>query len=463
MTAERSTTLPESWYFLGVGGAGMNALALHLLGKGKKVFGYDRSRSESCLNLEKAGAKIEYEPRENEELDGSWGIVFSPAVPQTHPVFQQADRLGLPVFKRAELLGLLSKGKRVIGVAGTHGKTTICAMAAHFMRSCGLSVTAFVGGYSLNLNGHYAAGDSDWWLVEADEFDRSFLQLEPELAVVSAIDADHLDVYGTHEEMVISFQLFVEQIQDGGLLVLPEQIAGSFKPKKEIELKKLSLDIKGDMRLNLRETSAAGQLFNFSSANRSLDALLLRVPGVHNLMNMGLALSVGIEALVRSGLEVNLASVREAVSGYNGVKRRWEVLADGADRTVILDYAHHPKEIDAVLQTARETFPDREVVAVFQPHLYSRTRDLATEFAQSLSAADRIYLTHIYAAREEPIEGVTCEIIYRSLGQHKPKSILNLNQVIGTLDREISQPSVVLLLGAGDIDQLALHYKNHQL
>ena len=450
-----TAALPRRWYFLGIGGAGMNPLAIHLLQSGCEVAGYDRSPSPSCQYLESLGIAIDYQARKVSGLGDGWGVVYSPAVGSDHPVFEQAFDEGLPVLKRAELLGRLSQGKRVIAVAGTHGKTSIGAMLTHLLSSMGLSVTALIGGYSLNLNGHYVAGTSDWWVLEADEFDRSFHQLSPELAVVTSIDADHLDIYSTEANLQDAFQQFVNQIRPGGFLLMHEALKGRIYAPNQVHSIDYGQAQNSSVRYLRLHQIGWCQQFKWYGQRTTLEAVELAVPGQHNLENMVAALALAEEVWNRIDEPIPLLKAWEAVKSYLGVRRRWEVLVDRKDLVIILDYAHHPEEIRAVIATARTILPDWSLEVIFQPHLFSRTQQLAAQFAQALSAADRLYLTHIYPAREEPVAGVTCEIITPFLRQELPCSILNLNQIIEAVAAVDSRPRIVLVLGAGNIDQLA--------
>jgi UDP-N-acetylmuramate--alanine ligase len=447
--------MPSSWFFLGIGGAGMNPLARHLHQAGFRVAGYDSTPSSACQQLEALGIPITYDIERANELDSNWGVVFTPAVEVSHPVFEQALDLGLPVLKRAELLGQLSRTKRVVAVAGTHGKTSISAMLTHLLTATGMSVTAFIGGHSLNAEGHYRYGTSDWWVIEADEFDRSFHHLRPELAVLTSIDPDHLDIYGSEETLLEAFQQFVELIQPGGYLLQHESLRGRILTPYNVQAAFYGSAPANSIRFRKIGQQGWVQRFKWDSPRSTLESAELAVPGQHNLDNMAAALALAEEIWYRQEQKFPLALASEGIWTYRGVRRRWEVLVEKSDLVVVLDYAHHPEEIRAAIATARALFPKWQVEVVFQPHLYSRTQQLAAQFAQALSAADRLYLTHIYPAREEPISGVTCEIITPYLRQELPRSILNLNQVLDAVAAANTAPRILLVLGAGDIDQLA--------
>lgn len=427
---------------LGIGGIGMSALARFLHRRGKTVTGYDRTATPLTAELEAEGIRIRYAPHTG-MLDGADLLVYTPAVPRSHPEFALAEQAGIPVVKRAEVLGMISRAYKTVAVAGTHGKTSTTGLITHLLRECGIDCTGFVGGITNNYNTNYVHGESEWMVVEADEFDRSFLQLSPDIAVITSMDADHLDIYGSAGELKKTFKAFAGQVKEGGTLFLQHS------------LPEITLD--GNRRVwrygvgggycksdNLVHRGL-GVNFDFRAGVMHFDNLRLNLPGNYNVENATAAVSVAMalgapEEKIRMGLET-----------FTGIKRRFDIRYRSEEVVHIDDYAHHPREISALLAAVRDMLPRHKLIAVFQPHLYSRTQDFHEGFAEALSEADSVVLLSIYPAREEPIEGVSSQMIYDLLTVEE-KGLTDLDGLTNELKKHKTRPSVVLTIGAGDID-----------
>lgn len=425
-------------YFLGIGGIGMSALAHYFHREGKKVLGYDRSQSIVTKGLEDEGMTLFYilDPTHIQGVDM---MIYTPAISQDNVEYQAALEAGIPILKRSQILGLISENYRTLAVAGTHGKTTTSSMLAHLLRHTGVDCTAFLGGISRNLAGNFAYGESDWLVVEADEFDRSFLTLNPESAIITSMDPDHLDIYGTPEEMADNYRAFARlskrllvhhSLQDRGWT-------------QEVQTFGIN---EGDFQAQNLRYGDLETVFDFVSAERQLEGIRLPFPGQHNVLNMVAAMVLALEA--GAGLSV----LREAVNSFAGIYRRFEQQYHTEQLTYIDDYAHHPTEIAAAMDTARRLFPDRQLVVVFQPHLFSRTRDFAEGFSAELAKADALLLMDIYPAREEPIEGVNSEMLLESMPLAN-KRIVPRRDITKVLETVIEMPTILLSLGAGDIDR----------
>ena len=435
-------------YFLGIGGMGMSALAWFFHQKGKQVSGYDLNETSVTQALKQAGINV-YRHADPAHLSGQECIIFTPALPSDHPELAAARALGLPLFKRSEILGLLSQDYDTLAVAGTHGKTTTSAMLTHLMRSCGISATAFLGGISHNLQSNYVHGDSRYAVMEADEYDRSFLTLSPTLAIITALEADHLDVYGTEEELEKTYMQFASQTASEQPLLIHESLE-SYPWRKSC----LTYGIeKGDFQAQNVTHSGLSAAFNFVGAGVSLEGIQLPLPGKHNVNNMVGALAMG------HILGIDITCMGKAVGSFSGIYRRFDIQVEGEQVAYIDDYAHHPTEVEAAIQTAKELFPERKLTVIFQPHLYSRTQDLAGGFAQSLDTADQVLLLPIYPAREVPIPGVSSQLIEQHMEAARV-AIIKKEDIGTTLTDWVSTPGVILSLGAGDIDKEVQKIKN---
>ncbi len=430
----------DSIYFIGIGGIGMSAIARYCALRGKKVKGYDRTESVVTKGLENEGIEIFY-TLDSTHIIGHDLVIFTPAISRDNEEYSAALSNGVPLIKRSEALGMISSDYRTLAVAGTHGKTTTSTMLTHVLKTCGMDCTAFLGGISRNLSSNFSFGKSDLMVVEADEYDRSFMTLNPFRAVITSLDADHLDIYGTEEEMRTTFFQFADLIADEGTLLVHESVEHAKWRKKCLTY---GID-RGDFRAeNLRFGSLTTE-FDFIAEGIRLENLRLQMPGYHNVSNMTAALAV---AHLEGG---SPSAMRKAVDSFAGIYRRFEVHHHSDRLTYIDDYAHHPSELEAAIQTSRSMFPDRQILVVFQPHLYTRTRDFASGFAEALSLADVALLMPIYPAREVPIEGVTAEMIVQQVAS--TSAGISRKMLTQKLTEYLELPTVVMSLGAGDIDK----------
>ena len=440
-------------YFLGIGGIGMSALARYFLHEGCRVAGYDRTRSHLTDQLTAEGADIHYEDDVRLIPEGFLDpartiVVYTPAVPHDHGEYTYFRDHGFRIEKRSQMLGHLSEGKYVMAVAGTHGKTTTSTLIAWLNRALTGGGSAFLGGISKNFDGNLVLGDGKRLAVEADEFDRSFLRLYPDVAVVTSADADHLDIYGTHEAVKEAFAQFIRQIRPDGYLIIKQGL-DLVIDNAEITVYRYAYDTPCDFYARNVELVGGGHYrYDIVTPSGAIEGCTLGVPGWVNIEN-----SVGAVAAVWCaahfvGQELDADRVREALASFSGVKRRFEFYVNTPKQVYMDDYAHHPRELAATLTSVRKMFPGRRITALFQPHLYTRTRDLYPEFAEALSHADEVVLLPIYPAREEPIEGITSQIIADRVTV--PCRIVDrehLAETVAAMDTD-----VVISFGAGNID-----------
>lgn len=439
----------DSIYFLGIGGIGMSALARYFLFKGYRVAGYDRTASHITDALSAEGAEICFD--ESPALIPDYCkspentlVVYTPAVPESHAGFSFFRENGFEIVKRAKLLGMITRNSRALCVAGTHGKTTTSSMLAHILDSAPDSCNAFLGGILKNCNSNLMLSDRcDLTVIEADEYDRSFLQLSPYMAVITAADPDHLDIYGTEEEYLKGFADFTSLIRPGGVLLMRSGV--KVKPRCAEGVRVFSFgDAGSDFYAENIRVGNGRILFDFVAPDRVIRDVELGVPVRINVYNAVAAMAV---ALLNG---VDDAVIRDGVASFRGVERRFDFWIK-SDRVVLLDdYAHHPDEVRASLQSVRELYPDKHITVIFYPHLYSRTRDFAPQFAEALSLADRVILLPIYPAREAPIEGVSSKIIQDALtcpeSEICPKERLLERIHDGSFE-------VLMTMGAGDVDR----------
>lgn len=438
-------------YFIGIGGIGMSALARWFRHYGCTVAGYDRTRTTLTEQLEQEGIAVHYDddvaliPKAFREPQDCL-VVYTPAVPADHKEMIFFRTSGFAELKRSQVLGRITQDLFTIGISGTHGKTTTSSMTAHLLTVAGKNCTAFLGGITQNYGTNLLLGketrtDDTLVVAEADEFDRSFLTLYPNVAVITSMDADHLDIYGTHDEIKKSFHDFAQQIKNDGVLIvkrgLPLQIP------EHVHAYTYAQGTEADFWSDNIRIQAPYFIFDLHTPNGVLRDLQVQVPGFHNVENATAAAAVALL------LGISQNSIRDGLKTYLGVKRRFEYIHRGESTIYIDDYAHHPAEVEAFLKSVKALYPDRQVTAVFQPHLYTRTRDFATEFAESLSLADEVFLLEIYPAREQPIEGVTSEIIFNEIRSPK-KQLCRKSELMQVLSRK--QPDVLVTMGAGDID-----------
>ncbi|WP_273017093.1 UDP-N-acetylmuramate--L-alanine ligase [Leeuwenhoekiella blandensis] len=428
-------------YFIGIGGIGMSALARYFHAAGKKVAGYDKTPSQITKSLEELGIVISYQdtseaiPAEFKVLDKTL-VVYTPAVPKTHKAYQFYLTEGFQIKKRAEVLGWLTQEKFCLAVAGTHGKTTTSAMLGHLMAFCELPVTAFLGGIAENYQSNLIQQGEEIVVVEADEFDRSFMQLYPNIAAITSMDADHLDIYGDAEALQKSFRDFAAQVKEDGVLFV----------KNGLPLDGITVGIEDDSAyaaLNIKIENGAYH-FDLKHPDGLIEDLVLNLPGRHNLSNATTALAMALHY----GCPAD--KLAKALFAFKGVNRRFTYRIKKANEVLIDDYAHHPAEINAVHSAVREMYPNKRVLAVFQPHLFSRTRDFMEEFAASLAQFDELLLLDIYPAREEPIEDVTSEKLLELIPLTR-KEVISKAQLEEKL--QASKATVKVMMGAGDIGE----------
>lgn len=439
----------QSVYFIGAGGIGMSALERYFLSRGMVVAGYDRTSSELTSHLIEEGAQIHFE--ENVELipqackdPSTTMVVYTPAIPATHKELLYFVERGFDIHKRAQVLGAITRSSRGLCVAGTHGKTTTSTMTAHLLHQSHVGCTAFLGGISQNYGTNLLLSkESDLVVIEADEFDRSFHYLSPYMAVVTATDPDHLDIYGTKEAYLESFRKFTTLIQPGGCLILHEGL--EMRPDVPGGVRTYTYAREsGDFHAENIRIGGGEILFDFVSPMETVRDIRLGVPVSINIDN-------GIAALALAQLNgVTPEELRAGMASYRGVERRFDFKIRTPERAFLTDYAHHPAEIRQSALSIRELYKDKKITALFQPHLYTRTRDFYADFARSLSLFDEVILTEIYPARELPIEGVTSQLIYDRLAPGVEKTLCRKADVPALI--RAKRPEVLVLLGAGDLD-----------
>lgn len=433
-------------YLIGIGGIGMSALARYFKECGLKVSGYDRTETTLTRQLVQEGIAITFEENEN-RVDAEAGLViYTPAIPAHNAILRWYRSNSYLLLKRSEVLQEITRGKRCIAVAGTHGKTTITTLIAHLLRTGNIGGYAFLGGISVNYNTNYwKTGEETIVVVEADEYDRSFLKLTPEIAVITAMDADHLDIYGTVDALKQAYIDFTGKISAQGALWFKHGLPGN----RFLTTTRFSYSMQNDAADAWAENIQiveGGYTFDWKSKRGAvIEGLNLNLGGMHNVENAVVAIAVALQ------MKVKPVAVKEAIASFRGVKRRFEYILKTKAIIYIDDYAHHPRELEALIKSAKQLFPKRKCTIAFQPHLYSRTRDLASGFADSLNLADEVILLPIYPAREEPIPGVTSELI-RSKMANKTCTILSKEGLL----KFVKEAPLDLLItaGAGNIDQL---------
>ena len=446
---------PQKIYFAGAGGIGMAALERYFLSKGYRVAGYDRTETELTRQLAKEGVEITYNdtveaiPADFRDCPQQVQVVYTPALPSDHPQLSYFRSQGYPVLKRSQVLGLITKGSKSLCFAGTHGKTTTSSMAAHLLNTSPVGCNAFLGGILRNYNSNLLlSATSPYSVVEADEYDRSFHQLAPYIAVINATDPDHLDIYGTEEAYLESFAHFTELIRPDGFLLLHTGLKLKPRPGKGVRTYTFGRN-DGDFHAKNIRYSQGSILFDLVTPWNTITDLS---PGIPVDINIDNAIAA-IAAVLLTGEQITDQTIRQAMSTFKGPKRRFEFWLkqtgqNGKPQVIVDDYAHHPDEIRASIRSIRALYPESKLTVVFQPHLFSRTRDFATEFAQSLSGADSVILLPIYPAREEPIPGISSETILNQI-DNANKMLAAKQNLIKTIKN--SNFEVLLTLGAGDI------------
>lgn len=440
----------DSIYFIGIGGIGMSNLARYFMSKGKKVAGYDRTETALTKQLVDEGAEIHYTdsvsliPLYCKDKDKTL-VVYTPAVPAENEEVKYFHEHKFEVQKRAQVLGTITKSSKALCCAGTHGKTTTSSILAHILKQSHLDCNAFLGGILKNYDSNLLLSDkSEFTVVEADEYDRSFHHLHPYMALITSVDPDHLDIYGTEEEYLKSFEKFTSLIQPGGALVVKHNIKLLPKVQNGVRVYTYSMD-KGDFHAQNIKIGGGEIVFDFLTPSETIRNIQLGVPVKINIEN-----SVGSMALAWLNGATS-EELRHGISTFQGAKRRFDFLLKTDKIVMIDDYAHHPKELAASISSVKELYPDRKLTGIFQPHLYSRTRDFAPDFADSLSLLDELILLDIYPAREKPIEGITSKIIFDKVTC--PKILCNKEELLPLLQSK-NDIEILLTVGAGDIDRL---------
>ena len=488
----------QTIYFLGIGGIGMSALARYFRSRGAEVYGYDRTPTPLTKELENEGCHIHYTEQIPPFEGGEVNLcIYTPAIPKDNREFLYFQQNNIPLIKRSQALGMLAAEKTCFAVAGTHGKTSVTSMIAHILHG-ERPLTAFIGGISVNYNSNFIDDDkADIMLVEADEYDRSFLSLHPDIAVITAMDSDHLDIYGDERQLQKSFDEFAHQINPNGFLVTKSELVSKISascgiktysldnPQSDYYIQNLIIDTgiphrhcEGDSPKQSSENQSSGLLryarndvitptpppkegaggrlnsvlqFDLVTPNGTIRDISISKIGLHNVENAVAA------AAVCDLAGVNPSIIKQQLESYKGVKRRFEYIIQRNDFTYIDDYAHHPQEIAACIASIKMMYPNKKICGVFQPHLFSRTRDFADDFARNLEALDTVILLDIYPARELPIEGVNSQLLLDKIKKEK-KMLVKKENLIECLKN--IQPEILVTMGAGDIDRLVMEIKN---
>jgi UDP-N-acetylmuramate--alanine ligase len=441
----------KSVYFIGAGGIGMSALVRYFLSKGLHVGGYDRTPSELTGHLIEEGADIHYTDDVNQiapcyKDKATTLIVYTPAIPADHSELTYFRTEGFEIEKRAQVLGMLTRAGKGLCVAGTHGKTTTSTMAAHLLHQSCVECNAFLGGISKNYHTNLLLSQkSDYIVIEADEFDRSFHWLTPYATVITATDADHLDIYGTKEAYLESFRHYTTLIQPGGALIIHEGLELQPAPQEGVRVFTYSQE-KGDFHAENVRIGQGEIVFDLVSPFGNIQDIQLGVPVAINIEN-------GIAAMALAQISgVTADEIRKGMKTFGGVDRRFDFKLKTPQKVYLSDYAHHPEEIRQSILSMRALYADKKLTGIFQPHLYTRTRDFYKEFADSLSLLDEVILTEIYPARELPIEGVTSQLIYDNLRPGITRSIIRKDEVLDVIRRKAKDIEVLITLGAGDLE-----------
>ena len=434
-------------YFLGIGGIGMSSLALYFIDKQKSVGGYDKVKSSITKQLSLKGSVINYEDSKanipNNFLNKEETlVVYTPAIPKSNKQFVFFQQSSFKILKRSELLGILSKNKFCIAVAGTHGKTTTASILSHILLENNIKFTSFIGGISENYNTNFIQNGDEIILVEADEFDRSFLTLYPDIACITSIDPDHLDVYFNEQSLHDSFTDFTNNIKNEGVLLVNEKIS--------IKGSTFGFDKNSDFHITNYNVSNEEVFFDINY-NGLISSIKFNMQGRHNALNALVAFAIGLE------LKIDKLKLSKSLSTFLGVKRRFTYVLK-SPKIIIDDYAHHPKEIEEISKSIKELYPDKKATAVFQPHLYSRTRDFMSEFAHSLSLFDEVILTEIYPAREKPIKNINSENLLNRI-ENNNKCLITKSNLPKYLSK--SSSDILVIMGAGDISEEVNSIKKH--
>lgn len=436
----------------------MSALARYFIIENKNVAGYDRVQTDITDSLIELGIDIHFNDDisliDKKYIDKeNTLIIYTPAIPKDHSELNYFKNNNFKIYKRAEILGKIVNAKTGIAVSGTHGKTTISSMITHIFKTSSQGCNAFLGGITKNYNSNFILTEnSKNVIVEADEFDRSFLQLFPYAAVISSMDADHLDIYGDKNKLKESFNLFANQVNTDGFVVVKDKISNNIKCNARKITYSLS-DTKSDVYAsNIRKQENNLYVFDCNYFNQKINNVYLGFPGLHNVENAIAAIAIA------KTMGITDSEIINALKSFNGIKRRFDIKINTNDLVFIDDYAHHPEELKSIINSVKEIYTNKKVTGIFQPHLFSRTKDFADEFAKSLNLLDEIILLDIYPAREIPIDGVTSKIIFDKI-KNKSKLLINKNELIEIINNK-NDLQVLLILGAGDIDKLIKPIKN---
>ncbi len=443
----------ENIYFVGIGGIGMSALARYFHAIGKQVFGYDRTQTKLTDELNQEGIAVTFDDALTAipsafQYSEKTLVVYTPAIPATHKQLNYFQKNGFTIMKRSQVLGLVSNGLKGIAVAGTHGKTTVSTLTAHIFTQSQLGCNAFLGGIARNYQSNLLLNkNSEYMVLEADEFDRSFLHLFPEVALITSMDADHLDIYGTKKELVNTFNTFANQVNSNGVFLHKKGL-----PVKNEQVKSYTYSLEDIADFYVENLTLVNGYYQFDMVHPfgKIVDIQFSYPGKLNVENAVAATAIAIVC------GVDETSIKKALKTFTGIRRRFDYQIKTDDLVFIDDYAHHPAELQASILSVRELYPSKKLTGVFQPHLYSRTKDFALEFAESLNLLDEVILLDIYPAREEPIAGVDAHLILKNItvpATHVSKE--SLVEVLGNRQLE-----VLLTLGAGDIDKLIEPIKN---
>ncbi len=429
-------------YFIGIGGIGMSALARYFKHIGCEVAGYDKTETTLTKQLVEEGISVIYEDTfdsiPSEFKSPSTLLIYTPAIPKDLGIYLRYLELVIKLHKRSEVLGILSKGKYTIAVAGTHGKTTTSSMVAHLLMDSGKGCSAFLGGITSNYQTNTLFGDNELLVVEADEYDRSFLTLHPNISILTSADADHLDIYDNHDEMRATFAEFLSQTAENGYRIVHHGLPF----KSEIDY-----SASGEGQAHAKNVRIEDGYFFFDYVAKDIEIPNIRmgIPGLHNVAN---AVAASTAALL---LGLTAEQIKKALGNFKGVKRRFEYIVRNEKHLYIDDYAHHPEELRVFLKAVRALYPEKKLTVIFQPHLYTRTRDFMDGFAETLSTVDSLILMDIYPARELPIEGITSSVLLDKI-QAPEKRLLNKEEILSYIKSE--QPVLLVTVGAGNIDQL---------
>lgn len=455
MTTEKMNIFSR-YYFIGIGGIGMSAIARYFNVKGFLVAGYDRTETKLTQDLKSEGIAVNFDESvnfipENFLVADKTLVIITPAIPQDHPQLIYFQKHHYKIIKRSEMLGEITRQSKAICIAGTHGKTTTSTITAHLLHQSRVGCSAFLGGISNNYNSNLLlSNDSNFVVVEADEYDRSFHRLTPYMAVITSSDPDHLDIYGTKEAFYESFEHFTSLITKGGALIINKKVNITPKLQNGVKLYTYGLSSDADFYAKNIRTKDAGIIFDFVAPTETLHDVRLGVPVLINVEN-------SVAAMALAWLNgVTMEEIRTGISTYSGIYRRFNTIYKSKNVVYMDDYAHHPSELKASIDSIRHLYPERKITGIFQPHLFTRTRDFAPEFAKALSSLDELILLDIYPARELPIEGVNTEMILKDVTLDK-KILVSKEKLLDLL--ESKEVDVLVTFGAGDIDKLVPEIK----